>query len=380
MLEHIDSFFSLLEAGKEITMEVQSTIFRGKYAVEVLVVDPINYRLRISMPMVEGKVILIPVGTILSLSIEESSIEPIELKLIERIGGSARSLVLGPLEDLKSRREEYLSSKMKIFSVSSGKGGVGKTTFAVNIAIALAKKGFKVCILDGDLGTANVDVVLNLGSRYNLSHVIGGECSILDVLVEGPCGICVLPGGSGLQELTELDEDYFRLVSQFRNLDEYLDFLIVDTTSGLFKIVTNFIIAARNGVIVTTPEPHAITDAYALIKVLANYGTELDLKIVVNRVKDEKEALDVSKKIRFAAKHFLQLDVDFAGFIVEDDNVWRSVRKQEAFVLSAPNCLASRCIEVIAAKICGEPPEEIAESRLGFAGFFERIKNVFATR
>lgn len=379
-MAHIKDVILSLQVGQRIEIKPDSAILKGVYVVRVQAVDPVNHRVHLSAPMEGGRLVLVPVGTELSMRIGKEGTWLDGMTVLQRTSGEQRSLVMGILEEEYDELFEPTSS-MELLTVSSGKGGVGKTTFVVNLAIYLASQGRKVCVLDGDMGTANVDVVLNLAPKYNLTHVLSGECGILDVLVQGPNGISVLPGGSGIQELTELDEAaYHRVLREFGKLEEYIDMLVIDTSSGLARSVTNFIVATGRAAIVCTPEPHAITDAYALMKVIARQERPVSLDLVVNKASSEKEAKAVYKKVAFASEKFLGLKVKYGGFIYEDRAVQESVKSQSPFVLRHPKSRVARCIADIARVVLAQAPQQEAKEEVTVSGFFGRMRSLFASR
>ncbi len=235
----------------------------------------------------------------------------------------------------------------KIIAVTSGKGGVGKTSLTVNMAIAMSKLGKKVAVIDADLGMANVDVLLGIVPKYTLAHVIRNEKSMAEVMVEGPAGIKILSGGSGAMDLVNLDEEAVgNLVQGLVFLNNEVDYIFIDTGAGIGQSVLSFIEAAEDVIVVVTPDPTSITDAYALIKNI-NYK-EKKVKIIVNRVESNKDGENVFSKINLAAEKFLDINLENLGYIYEDKHVKKSVRSQNAFLISAPHCLASHALEMLA--------------------------------
>jgi len=258
----------------------------------------------------------------------------------------------------------------RIITVSSGKGGVGKTNFTVNLAIALSRLGKSVSIIDADLGLANIDVVLGLVPKYTLSHVIRNEKEIKDIILNGPNGIRVISGGSGVMDLVNLNvEEISRLIESLEFLNDDSDYILIDTGAGLSQSVISFIEAASDVVMVITPDPTSITDAYAVIKNIAS--EEKSIKVVVNRVDSNKEGQNVFHKLNSAAKKFLNVELDNLGYIYEDSNVKKSVRSQSPFLLEHPNCLASRGVELIAYNI--ENNKTFTGSTSGFTKFIEKL-------
>ncbi len=245
-----------------------------------------------------------------------------------------------------SLNSEDSKKDARIIAVTSGKGGVGKTSLTVNMAIAMSKLGKKVAVIDADLGMANVDVLLGIVPKYTLAHVIRNEKSMSDVMVEGPAGIRILSGGSGAMDLVNLDEESVEnLIEGLVFLNSEVDYVFIDTGAGIGKSVISFIEAAEDVIVVITPDPTSITDAYALIKNI-NYK-EKKIKVIVNRVESVKDGKNVFSKISLAAEKFLNLELENLGYIYEDKHVKKSVRSQNAFLISSPHCLASHAVEML---------------------------------
>jgi len=249
------------------------------------------------------------------------------------------------------REDEILNSTYsrdsRIITVSSGKGGVGKTNFTVNLGIALSKQGKRVTIIDADLGLANVDVILGIIPRYTLSHIVRNEKTIEEIMLEGPHGLKVISGGSGMLDLVNLKDDQIdSLIHTFDKLNEISDYILIDTGAGLNNSVLSFIRAASDVVVVITPDPTSITDAYALIKNISEEENHINL--VINRVESAKEGTEVFGKLERAAKKFLKIELNNLGYIYEDNNVKKSVRLQKPFSVEYPNSIATKGIELIA--------------------------------
>lgn len=258
----------------------------------------------------------------------------------------------------------------RVITISSGKGGVGKTNFTVNLGIALARRNQRVSIIDADLGLANVDVIMGIVPKYTLTHVVKNEMDIREVVLEGPEGIKIISGGSGVMELVNLDSEALEtLIESLAFLNDESDFILVDTGAGLSQNVMSFIRAANEVILVVTPDPSAITDAYALIKNITEQDKQI--RIVINRVESNKEGQDVFNKIHSAAKKFLKVDVENLGFIYEDPNVRKSVRQQIPFMINNPACLASKGIDLVAAGLTAG--KETGEPVRGFDIFLSRL-------
>lgn len=244
--------------------------------------------------------------------------------------------------------------------MSSGKGGVGKTNSVVNLAVALAETGKKVMLLDADLGLGNLDVLLGLAPKYNLGHLLRGEKAIGDILVEGPAGIKILPASSGVQELTNLSlEQRLALRSHLESIGADIDVLIIDTGAGISNNVLFFNMAAHEIVVVVTPEPTSITDAYALMKVLCKRHGERKFKLLVNTARSRKEAMEVYRKLSLVAERFLNISVDYLGCVLNDENVLRSVLRQKAVMELYPDTAASLCFKEIADAIWDFPANDV---------------------
>jgi len=248
---------------------------------------------------------------------------------------------------------KHKSEKLvKTIAIASGKGGVGKTNIITNLGIALKKMGKEVLIFDADLGLSNIDVLLSLAPKYNIEHLINGEKSLKEIIIEGPNGIKILPAGNGVQELTSLNEfDRLRVLEQFDEYTEKVDIMLIDTSAGISENVTFFCTAVQENIIVVTPEPTSITDAYALIKILHNKYHEKDFNLAVNLAKNEDEAKEVYKRLSMVTEKFLKVDLHYLGFVRYDENVKKAVKMQDAFVNVFPNTNASKDIFDIANKI-----------------------------
>jgi len=249
-----------------------------------------------------------------------------------------------------------MSNKLPlVFSVTSGKGGVGKTNISVNLAVALAKRGKRVVLIDADLGLANVDVILGLNPVHNLFHLFHEGTSLKDILFPTPYGFSILPASSGISEMLSLSTGQkLELLEAVDVLEDKLDYLIVDTGAGINDNVLYFNIAAQQRVLVLTPEPTALTDVYAVIKVLKlTHGVE-HFKIVVNMTKDEKDAKDVFLRLHQVCDHFLSgVSLDYLGFIPHDPMVRKAVINQCPYCIKYPDSEASKSINRLAGIIEG---------------------------
>jgi len=263
------------------------------------------------------------------------------------------------------------ADKARIITVTSGKGGVGKTNLSVNMALAFARLGKKVIVMDADLGLANVNVMLNMIPKYNLYHVIKKQKTIREILVETEYGISIVAGASGFSQIANLgEEDRRDFISELDTLSN-ADIIIIDTSAGVSSNVLDFIAAADDAVIITTPEPTAITDAYGIIKIIATEYDSLNmgLKLVVNRAKGAAQAKSVADRMINIAGQFLNLKVDYLGFIYDDTSVQHAVLRQKPFMVVDPKCKASICIQHIVERM---DRHKTGDSR-GFGGMLRRL-------
>lgn len=237
-------------------------------------------------------------------------------------------------------------------AVTSGKGGVGKSNIALNLAIALKHAGQSVCLFDANLGLGNIDLLCGLCGYWNLSHVVSGARTISEIVLEGPAGIHVVPGASGLLELADVSPAAQREVfAQLDELERRHDYLIFDTGTGIHQAVRRFVSAAETVVVVTTPEPTAIADAYATLKALSS-GRELGQpQILVNQADSPEQAREIIDRVQQTAHTFLHVPVSAAGFIPRDPAVSQAVAQRKPFLLQSPRCPAARAIEQLARRL-----------------------------
>jgi flagellar biosynthesis protein FlhG len=260
-----------------------------------------------------------------------------------------------------------------VVAITSGKGGVGKSNVAVNLAITLAGAGKRVTLLDADLGLANADVLCNVDLRTNLSHVIARKRELADVLIKAPGGFNLIGGASGLARMADLtDDDRQRLIEALGELETQADVILIDTGAGISPNVLSFTRAADHVLVVTTPEPTAITDAYAVVKVISRDASERRLSLLVNQARSPAEGRVVHERIAKVAKQFLGVSVLDAGYVLADENVQQAVRRRTPFVLGTPNCPAARCIEKLAMRL-----EQGVANVNDHGGFFNRMSRWF---
>ena len=256
----------------------------------------------------------------------------------------------------------------KVVAVTSGKGGVGKTNIVGNMAVALQNSGKRVVIVDADVGLANIDIIFNIQSKYDISHVVSGEKRLSEIMVTTHHGIKIVPGGSGFSHLTQLAEgEKLNLLSEFETLQNYADIIFVDTGAGISSNVLYFNAAADECVVVATKEPTSITDAYALMKVLSNDYKVKYFKLIVNMVKSENEAKIVYSSLSGALDKFLKnVVLEYIGFIPTDSNMQRAVLKRKLILDMEKNAEASKNIEKIALKIDGSEIKSASNGNIKF--------------
>lgn len=237
--------------------------------------------------------------------------------------------------------------RKKTIAVTSGKGGVGKSCIVSNMAYLLSAMKKQTYILDADLALGNIDIMLGVVPRFNIRDLIKGEKGIQDIIVEGPFGIKVIPATSGIAQFSDLSTDEKTiLLSSFQDIPDY-DFLIMDTSAGISSNVLYFNAISEDVIVIVTPDPASLTDSYATIKVLNKATTRKDFKIVVNMVRDEREALDVYRKILLVTDRFLDVSLDLAGFIPSDKNVNLAIKKQRLWAESYPDTFATKALQQI---------------------------------
>ena len=258
-------------------------------------------------------------------------------------------------------------NKTRVLAVASGKGGVGKTNISVNLGLALAKEGYRPCIFDADLGLANINILLGIEPDYSLEDVISGERDLNEIIVRDYHGVDIIPGSSGIEKVANLEKEAIdKLTSSLSTLDSY-DFLIFDTSAGISKHIIAFCMAASELLLVITPEPTSMTDAYALLKVLYLNNYEGEVKIIVNQCKDKNQAKEEYSKFYSAVKKFLNKKVSPAGILVSDSKVGESVKQQEPFFLKYPESNASKCMRFIVENlVLKEPAEEVRQDMSSF--------------
>lgn len=282
---------------------------------------------------------------------------------------SLRKLANGGANDFSNRK------KARIITITSGKGGVGKSNLVVNLAISLQRQGQKVMIFDADIGMGNDDVLMGIYPRYNVLDLMKGDMSIEDVLVDGPEGIKLLSGGSGLNNIEDLQQhEREQFLKKIENIKGF-DYIFIDTGAGISRSVLAFIACADDVIIVTTPEPTSLTDAYSLLKAVKHFKINKETSIVVNRIFEKNEGEQTFFKVQRAVGKFLKLEIKYLGSIDDDRKLVMAVREQSPVVISYPNSNVAKCIKEISEKIINEKKQTKGS---GAEGLFKRLFNIFS--
>jgi flagellar biosynthesis protein FlhG len=264
--------------------------------------------------------------------------------------------------ELKSRRSGTSDSRdsivqrkgaePRVLAVTSGKGGVGKTNIVANLSFCLSELGKKIVVLDADFGLANLDVLLGLTPQYHLGHVLYGNKTLTEIMVQGPKGIRIIPASSGLQRMSELTlAQRNHLVESFATLDSDTDYFIIDTAAGISRNVIHFLLSAQEVIVVSAPEPTAIVDAYAVIKIIFAEDRDKHIKVLINSAENADDAREVFCQINSVVKRFLNREIEYIGHIERDAHVSQAVRSQMLVTHRYPNAPASRCFHDVARRI-----------------------------
>jgi len=273
-------------------------------------------------------------------------------------------------------RPALKSSACRVIAVTSGKGGVGKTNISVNLALAMSNKGKKVLLFDADMGLANVDVMLGMIPQYTLLHVLNGKKNLAEIITEGPGGVRIVASGSGgVQELADLNEaQRSKFLGALQDLQHQAEVIIIDTGAGLHRNVLAFALAAEEVVIVTTPEPTALMDAYGMIKILHRERREPQIQVVVNMAGSPMEADEAGQKLVVLSKRFLDLKVEYLGFILRDPGMIRAVKEQKPVMLSSPMGPSALSLNRLADSLLSGKAEASDGNLLQF---FKKVTQIF---
>ncbi len=275
---------------------------------------------------------------------------------------------------INNEEQGHKKTATKIITVTSGKGGVGKSNFVVNLAIVLQNKGKRVLIFDADLGMGNDDVLMGLYPKHNIFDIVFTDLGIKDIIIEGTNGVSLIPAGSALSKAQDLEENDKKIfLEKLDTLDEY-DYILMDTGAGVNKDVLSFIAASEELILITTPEPTSLTDGYSLIKAIDHYQLKTNAKIIVNKAFTKEEGDETYSRFNRAVSRFLKINIEYLGCILDDKKLVQSVRQQKPFVVLYPNCDASKDIENIAMKLMGQEINSVN----GAKGLFKRLFNRFS--
>lgn len=260
----------------------------------------------------------------------------------------------------------------RVIAVTSGKGGVGKTTVSINLAVALCQLGHEVLLLDADLGLANIDVLLGLTPERSLAEVVNGECDLVDVIVPGPAGIGIVPAASGIQHLADLDlRERAGLIDAFSQLERRVDFMVVDTAAGIAANSLEFCDASHEVLVVVCDDPASLTDAYATIKVLNQRSGRNRFRVLVNQVQDEPAALRLFTRLLEVTDRYLDVGLDFAGQVPYDPRIGQAARRRRCLLEVAADGPAGRAFKNLARTTDNWPRPHWASGRTEF--FVERM-------
>lgn len=272
---------------------------------------------------------------------------------------------------------ESSNSNCRVIAVTSGKGGVGKTNITVNLALALISLGKRVIIIDADIGLANIDVVLGITPQYDISSVINGARKMTEIISEGPYGLKFIAGGSITNEIVALsDWQLDKMARGFIELEDFTDIILIDTGAGISKNVLSFVMAAPEVLVVTTPEPTSMADAYGIIKMLKMRNAYPKINLVVNRAESHFDSEDAKRKLIAVSKRFLGIEVGYMGDVPNDPLVSQCVRKQQPFFAVNPAAPASQGIQAMANKIAGTHDNSPQENLGGMRQFFTRLGKI----
>lgn len=279
-------------------------------------------------------------------------------------------------EQLRKRVSQQIqhSGSTRVIAVTSGKGGVGKTSFSVNLAIQLSKRGKRVVIIDADFGLANVEIMLGIRPQYNMADLIYHEMNVDDIITKGPMDIGFISGGSGVQDMVNLDKEQVKiLIPKLVRLDSLADVIIIDTGAGISDSVLEFVLSSPEVVIVATPEPTSITDAYSLLKTVNRSKDfmveEKKIQIVSNRVGTKEEGKEIYDKLNIVSTKFLNIHLEYLGAIMQDSNASKAIIEQKPVSLAFPNSISTKGYQEIGNKLL-EIDEISDEPREGIASFF----------
>lgn len=273
---------------------------------------------------------------------------------------------------MRNDKINAVNQSIQVIAVTGGKGGIGKSTTSLNLAAGLRKMGRSVLIMDADLGLANIDVMLGLQPKFNLSHVLKGECSLNDVIIQGPVGINILPAASGIQSMSNLSNaQYHGLINAFSEISSGIDSLIIDTAAGISESVTSFCKASHEVVVVVCDEPASMADGYAMIKVLhQNHGVQR-FQLLVNKAENEADGLKLFKHMLDVIDQFMSVDLAFLGTVPRDHYQNKALQQRRLICEAYPGSRITKAWKVLAKKIAAMPIQDEPNGKTEF--FIERL-------
>ena len=279
---------------------------------------------------------------------------------------------LNNIDQASGLRRMAKPQPVRVITIASGKGGVGKSNVTVNLAIALASLGKKVTILDADLGLANIDVMLGLHSKKNLSHVMEGECELEEILLDGPNGIKIIPASSGVKNMAEMSPaQHAGLVGAFSQLSHEIDILLIDTAAGISDSVISFSRAAQEVLVVVCDEPASITDAYALIKLLSKEKDIFKFHVLANMVSGPQQGREVYDKLSKVSNRFLDVALEYIGHVPYDEHLQKAIKRQKSVVEAFPRSRSAQAFQTLSKKVNNWPVATTSGGHLEF--FVERL-------
>lgn len=271
--------------------------------------------------------------------------------------------------------EKKTKARAKIISISSGKGGVGKTSFAINFAISLSRLGYKIAIIDADIGLSNIEILSGININYSISDIMFSNKSIFDISATGPEGIKIISGGSGFKEFKLFKEDNFlKLIEEIEKLQATVDYIIIDTGAGISETVIDFVMTTEEVILVCTPDPTSLMDSYILIKALLNNGFTGKINLMSNFVNSRKEGTEIFNKLQSTVESFLKFEINYLGYVEKSNLVSNSIKRQVPFIVSNPNSGISKKINIMAMNFI-EGNDSIEET-----SFAQKIFQIFKKR
>jgi len=356
------------QPGQCLYFTTNSILYRDIYEVKVSA----RYRDRLDLFLSyhNGYLVIPPVGTIIRWVNQKYNEELISYVIDRDISQKVWSVSL-------PRAEVRGDKKTRVLAIGSGKGGVGKSTFSINLALALRQCNKRVILLDADVGMANIAVLLGIRDYKNIGDVIKGECDLASIIYSGPGGIDIIPGSSGLPELTRLNTLQFnRIISGFTELEKDYDYMIIDTGAGLSDLVLKFLLAADEMLLITNPDPHALLDAYALVKVLADKNSNMAINLVINKCDSRDEGVQCGTMFTSTVKKYLNIQPKFLGWLPFENYMVKSVKDKEPLLLSFPHSNYSHQLQKIIHIIVGieDGNNRKNQPAMGLKGFWSRLK------